>query len=189
MNRLLLGYSPDFDLLDGLPQPAAARQRRAPAPISFELSSTELASELLDAAGKPRLSALLRRLVRRAAAAAGRIVNDETAGELTGLLRRAARLALPPSHGPAGSAAARASRFFGVELEGLSPEDQEFEAARRFALLAAEAARQAALAPQGLAPGRAARRAAARAAQRYAPGWLHPPSEAGIASPATIPLA
>src|SRR5690606_8772690 len=62
--------------------------------------------------------------------------------------------------------------FFGLSLEGLSPEDQEFEAAKAFVLFAGDAARNAALTPPRLPAEAIARIAAARAAQRHAPGWL-----------------
>ena len=71
--------------------------------------------------------------------------------------------------GPAGGAiggklASAVGRIFGLELEGMSGEDQEFEVARRFVRLAASAAQKAA----------AARSAVAAAARRHAPGLLSP---------------
>ena len=58
----------------------------------------------------------------------------------------------------------------GLELEGLSPEDQEFEVARRFVRFAGEASRQAAAAPPTAPADEVVQAALQRAAQRYAPG-------------------
>jgi hypothetical protein len=182
MNRMLLGYSPDLDVFDDAPGARLAPGRTDREAVSFDAESTELAAEFLDLVGQPGFAALLDRLVRRTALASGRAVKDAVATELVGLLQLAARRALPALNAPgtadAGTASTRASRFFGIELEGLSPEDQEFEAARRFVQLTAEAARQAALAPAQLPPAAAARQAAAQAAKRYAPGWLSPRAHA-----------
>ncbi len=175
MNRLLLGYSPDLDVFDHSPA-TMFEQALVHCGVAFDTENTEQAASLLDVAGRPALTALLSRWIRRSAFASGRVVEDTVASELVELLLPAARYVLPSLNAPAiteGSAASRATRFFDIELEGLSPEDQEFEAARRFVQLTAESARQAAVArPPGLSPADAASRAVARAARRYAPGWL-----------------
>jgi hypothetical protein len=106
---------------------------------------------------------------------------------LMGILRGAARKALPMLGAAAGTAiggpagaylgnrvSSRAGRRFGLELEGLSPEDQEFEAARGFVRFAATAAQNAALAPPDANPDAAAKTAAIAAAQQHAPGLLRP---------------
>jgi hypothetical protein len=169
MNRMLLGYSPDFDLFD----------EAAPAPISLggEASvlhddHTEEATELLEVARSPALPALLARLLRSAARAAGGSMDEAVESELVRLLQRAARVALPTMSATSADGSVQAGRFFGIELEGLSPEDQEFETARRFVELAEAAARHAALASPRLPPAVAAWLAATRAAKRCAPGWL-----------------
>ena len=178
MNRMLLGYSPDFDVFDDAPSARLAPGRTDREAVAVDAESTELAAEFLDVVGQPSFTALLERLVRRTALASGRAVKDALVTELVGLLQLAAQRALPALNAldtaDTGTASTRASRFFGIELEGLSPEDQEFEAARRFVPLTVEAARQAALAPAQLPPVAAARQAATHAAKRYAPGWLRP---------------
>jgi hypothetical protein len=176
MNRLLLGYSPDLDIFDNSPA-TMIRPGRVHCGVAFETENTERAASLLDVAGRPALTALLSRWIRHSAFASGRVVEDTVAAELVKLLLPAARYVLPSLNVPAitqeNAVSLRASRFFDIELEGLSPEDQEFEAARRFVQLTAESARQAAVArPPGLSPADAASRAVARAARRYAPGWL-----------------
>ncbi|MGW8392169.1 hypothetical protein [Pseudoduganella sp. HUAS MS19] len=69
------------------------------------------------------------------------------------------------------SAGPRAGRMLGLELEGLSAEDREFETARQFMRFAGLAARRARQAARG--DPRQIRRAALNlAARRYAPGLL-----------------
>lgn len=61
---------------------------------------------------------------------------------------------------------------FGFESEGLSTEEAEFEAARRFVRLAHESARIAARAPSGAPPEVTARSAVLSSARRHAPGLV-----------------
>ena len=100
-----------------------------------------------------------------------------------GLLKRAAKQALPSQAlgsaigGPAGGAlsdklTSTASQIFGLELEGMSPEDQEFELAREFVRFAGSAVQNAAEMPPNTPPQEAARAAAVAAAQQHAPGLL-----------------
>lgn len=171
MNRLLLGYDPDFDLFDDVtPIVTPSPEPEGPA---RELDHAAAATALLEASGPAALPAVLARLLQRAARAAGGTIDRALERELIGLLQRAARVALPEpcAFASPGGCAARASRFFGIELEGLSPEDQEFESARRFIQLVHAVAGQALRAPSRLRPAFAARLVAARAARRFAPGW------------------
>jgi hypothetical protein len=173
MNRLLLGYSPDLDLFDEAPPDVLAEGSHA---VASGVDSTGQALALLQALARPaRLRTWLEHVLRRAADAR---LDAPLVAELAALLQGAALRVLPPpqAFGRRPGALAQASRFFDVELEGLSPEDREFEIARRFVLLAVEAAHQAARAPRPQPPHAAARRAAARAARRFAPGWLRSPS-------------
>jgi hypothetical protein len=73
-------------------------------------------------------------------------------------------------------------RFFGIELEGLSPEDQEFETAKAFVRFAGEATRLAASAADALPAVNVAHAAALQSARRNAPGWLQ------LARPATASI-
>jgi len=77
---------------------------------------------------------------------------------------------------------AAAAQIFGLELEGLSPEDKEFELTRSFVRLAADAVRHAAAAalPPSVPPQAIASRAATEAARHWAPGLLG----AGVRPPA-----
>jgi hypothetical protein len=169
MNRLLLGYSPDFDIFDDLPRGLRSRRTRAQREAAASHADDPAqAAELLEAADHGELHAALTRLLR---GAAGTALRPAVEAGLVRLLRHAAAQALPSPGARSRDAPARASRFFGIELEGLSPEDQEFESARRFVQLVEDAARHAAAAPGRLAPPSAALWAAAQAAKRHAPGW------------------
>jgi hypothetical protein len=68
-----------------------------------------------------------------------------------------------------------------MELEGLSQEDREFEAAKQFVRFASEAVKNASSAPGGN-PVAIARSAIAAAAQNHAPGLLN-----GRASMSSMP--
>jgi hypothetical protein len=108
----------------------------------------ELAGELLDVVNASELEAFLTRL---AGPTAGR--------ELLGVLTRTAERTLPTvtagAHGV--SAANTAARVFGLELEGMSAEDRDYEIARQFVRFARTAAAHAARAPAGEAIARAGR--------------------------------
>src|SRR5262249_51536039 len=123
MNRLLLGYSPDFDLFDDASSIATTSFEHEPA--VFEADLIEETTELLEVAGRPALPAALAHLLRDAVPA-GTTIDRALEAELVKLLQRAAHIALPtPTALTSHDGAARASRFFGIELEGLSPEDQD----------------------------------------------------------------
>jgi hypothetical protein len=67
-----------------------------------------------------------------------------------------------------------AAELYGLELEGLSQEDQEFEVAKRFINLAGEAIQQAAMLEDQMPPDEAVDAAFNIAASKYAPGLLAP---------------
>jgi hypothetical protein len=141
----------------------------------------ELAAQLLEVADEEELDQFLGNLVKRATRAAGRALASPTGQALQGLLKNAARQALPLVGGAVGGAlgsastgqqlATNAGRLFGLELEGLSPEDQEYEVARRFVRFAGRAAANAGR-MRGAGGAAGARSAAMAAARRHAPGLL-----------------
>jgi hypothetical protein len=101
------------------------------------------------------------------------------------VLKNVARRALPVLGGmagtflggPAGGAlgsnlASTAGRMFGLELEGLSHEDREFEVARRFIRFANATAQNLSQAPETTDPRAAVRQAVLSAARVYAPGLM-----------------
>lgn len=153
-------------------------------PFSEE-EEMELAAQMLEITEEGELDQFLGSLIKKAGRAAKRFVRSDVGRALGGILKGAAKKALPIVGravggyfgGPAGAQygaklASGAGRFFGLELEGLSMEDQEFEVARRMVRLAGASAKQAAIAPPAASPQAAAQQAVAVAAQRHAPGFL-----------------
>ena len=155
-------------------------------PLS-EMQEMELASELLEVASEQDLEQFLGDVFRAAGQAVGNFVRSDTGRALGGILkdnlRSAAKQALPvvgrtigDTAGGFGDLGARAGSavgsLLGLELEGLSAEDREFEVARQLVRFAGSAAGQAAVAPPNAPPSAVARKAASRAAQVYAPGLL-----------------
>jgi hypothetical protein len=146
--------------------------------IFDDAEEMELAAELLSISDEADLDQFIGEVFSRIRRAAGRFARSDTGRALGGIVRSAARQALPhvgralgsavggPLGGAAGARlAAAAGRRFGLELEGLSPEDQEFELARAFVRFAGQAAKNAARASSSADP-RAAARSAAIAAAR-----------------------
>lgn len=152
-----------------------------------EAEEMELAAELLEVTSEAELDYFLGSLIKRGAQAVGKFVKSPTGQALGGLLKGAAKQALPMLGkavgtyfgGPAGGAiggqlASKAGSLFGLELEGLSNEDQEYEVARQFVRLAGTATGSAASAPTGTPPQSAAKSAFASAARQFAPGLTDP---------------
>jgi hypothetical protein len=145
----------------------------------------ELAAELLTVSDEAELEQFLGSLVKKAWRKAKSFAGSSTGRALGGLLKSAARKALPVVGravgsyvgGPAGGAAgaklaSSAGRIFGLELEGMSPEDMEFETARRFVRFAGNAAQKATSAPRSAPPMQIAKTAVRAAARTHAPGLL-----------------
>lgn len=162
-----------------------------------ENEELDLASELLTIADESELDNFLGKLIGRAGRAVGRFVRSPVGRALGGILKNAARQALPVLGqaagavlgGPAGAAigerlASAAGQAVGLEVEGLSQEDAQFEGARRFVRLAGAAVARASGAPPAAPPVAAARQALVQAAQRHAPGFVSaigPGVAAGVA--------
>ena len=184
MNTRLLDYRPELEFLP--PSPDAAHTAH-----QNELTA---AAELLEVSSEAELNSFLSALLGKGAAL-GRTALSTPQGRalqhaLARGLQQAAHIALPlPRRGIAGpvmDALSRSSdeemqrcaRIFGLELEGLSAEDQEFELAQRFVRYATTTAREAArlLARAPSLPMSAVHDAAvaalAQGARRSAPGLL-----------------
>lgn len=159
-----------------------------------EAEEMELAAQLLEVTDESELDRFIGNLMRRATQGLGRVISSPVGRALGGVLKGVAKKALPVLGGVVGGyfggpigaqvgsrLAAKAGSLFGLELEGLSPEDQEYEVARRFVRFAGAAARQAALAPKGRTPQDIARGAASDAARQHAPGLI--PSAPQTAGP------
>ena len=156
----------------------------------------ELAAEFLETENEQELEQFLGNLFRQIGHAAG-LPDALTHGSLRDILKNLARRALPMVKqvagaaipkiggaiggmfgGPAGASignkiASSAAGLFGLEFEGLSLEDREFQGAQQVIKLAESAIKQAAQAgPQG---GRqAAIDAVTSAASQFMPGLLRP---------------
>jgi hypothetical protein len=151
-----------------------------------EVDEMELAGSLLEVASEEELDRFLGDLLRRAGRAVGSVVRSPIGRSLVDILKNAAGQALPgigglmdaavggTGGGALGEMPSEAGQLFGMELEGLSQEDQEYEVARRFVRFGGAAAANAAQAPPAMPPQAAAGNAAAAAARDHAPGLLGP---------------
>lgn len=147
-----------------------------------ETLEMELASELLEVSSEAELDRFLGQLLSTAVRGARAFARSDTGRALGGVLKQAAKKAVPivgravgsaiaPGGGDVGArVASQAARIFGLELEGLSHEDREFEVARSFVRFATTAAQNAASAPASAPPAAVVPKAVAAAAQRHAPG-------------------
>lgn len=153
-----------------------------------EATELELAAELLEIQSEAELEQFLGKIgdfAKRAAGAVKRGLDSSVGRQVTGALKDVARKALPIAGGAIGGALGGstgrtigsklggfASGLFEMELEGLSPEDQEFEIARRFVRMAGTATQAAARRSGAGSPQAAARVALMVAAKRHAPGLV-----------------
>jgi hypothetical protein len=146
--------------------------------------TVELAAGLLDVTNQSELEGFLGGLVAETARKAGGRLPADTKRTLVAVLGRTAERTLPTLTTalgdrlePAGagpSATETAARVYGLELEGMSPEDRDFEIARQF-LRYAQAATVRAASATAPAPAAAVVDAAVAAAGReFAPGLLPP---------------
>ena len=141
---------------------------------------TEFASRLLEVSNDRELEQFLGDVLKTV----GRFASSDTGRAVGGLLKSAVKQVLPaagravgswvsPGGGDLGSQlATQAGQLLGLELEGLSEEDREFEASRQLVRLASSAAEQASHAPHNADPAAVARQAVTTAARQYAPGLL-----------------
>src|SRR5215204_3650074 len=150
-----------------------------------EAEEMELAAELLSISNEEELDQFIGKLLKKAGRLAGKFIKSPIGQQLGGIIKGAAKSALPmlgsalgnailPGVGGAlgGKAASMAGSMLGLELEGLSQEDQEFEIARQIVRFGGAAATNAAEVPPNIPPQQAAQTAAVPAAQQYAPGLL-----------------
>jgi hypothetical protein len=145
-----------------------------------EVEEMEAAAQLLEITDEAELDQFIGGLLQKAARTAGAAIPGAVHRPLTqslkGLLKKVlpivadARRALrAPSSSSVSGAAANA---FGLELEGMSLEDQEFELARRFVRLTRGAGKRAPRFARRVRPRVAVRRSLITAARRFAPGLL-----------------
>jgi hypothetical protein len=123
----------------------------------------EIASRMLSARSDAERDHLLGAAMTLAANRAGGELSAPLGSALGGLLKSVAQK---------GSSYPTPGRCLGLELEGLDPNEQEFEAAVQFVRLAGEAARHAAEEELFVPPHLAAQAVLASAAEVYAPALL-----------------
>jgi hypothetical protein len=157
--------------------------------------SVELAGELLDVTNESELEDFLGGLVTESARNSGGRIPVGTGRALVDVLKKTAGRTLPtlttalgdemgPAAGP--TAAKTAARVYGMELEGMSAEDRDYEIARQFVRFAQAAAGRAARTPAPAPAAAAVDAAVAAAGREFAPGLL--PSESAFpADPQTGP--
>jgi hypothetical protein len=141
----------------------------------------ELASELLAVADDEELDQFLGKFIKKRL----RPFSRKLAGNLGGFLKGAVKKVLPTVAsmaggaigGPAGAmiasnASPYLSNLLGMELEGLSPEDQELEAAKSLVRMAGSAIENAANLAMSSPAASAAKQAVIDAARRHVPGLV-----------------
>lgn len=162
-----------------------------------EAEEMELAAELLGVTNEQELNQFFGKLFRKVGQAVGKVVNSPIGTALGGVLKPLAKQVLPLAGGALGTfvggplgaklgsqLTAKAGQLFGLELEGLSGEDREYEMSRRFVRFSSHAIRNALRAPRHIGPGHIARRSMILAMRRMAPGLrraycncpVHPPA-------------
>jgi hypothetical protein len=185
MDQRLLDYTPVLEAFGSHEfEREAERSTDAESAPLDESDEYALAAELLEVYREADLEKFLFKLISRAGADGQRLARSPVARVLVGLLRKAAGVILRPIRRRVralpGLAApvwrtdplliSEAGRAFGLELEGLSPEDKEFALARQFVRFASEAVRTASRLKGE--PRAVAYSALRRAARRFAPGLL-----------------
>ena len=161
--------------------------------ISGELLETqemELAHELLEVSNEEELNMFLGSLIKKAGRGISNFAKSSVGRAIGGALKAVAKKVIPIAGGALGTfvggplggmvgskLGSMASNLFELELEGLSPEDREFEVARAYVRFANSAVQRGA-AIQRQNPGASApavtRQVLASAARQHAPGLLRP---------------
>lgn len=161
-----------------------------------ENGEMELATELLEVTSEAELEQFLGNLLNRASRSIGSLIPASARRAIGGILKGAAKKVLPsigfaasgyfagmPGVRMGSQATTAAGRLFGLELEGLSGEDQEFEVARRYVRFAGDTVRNTTRLIGSQDPRNAARNAAIAAAQVHAPGLVRPQGNPGSDGP------
>ncbi len=176
----LTEYSPQMETAELLPE--GEFEDVPPFSVFSREEEMRLAAELLDVHNEPELEGFLGDLIRKAAGALGKFASSAVGKSIGAVLKKAIPLAGGAIGGMVGgplgariggALASQAGQAFGLELEGLSPEDREFEAAKRFVRIAGATAAGALEALKDGDPPSAAYRAAMDAAREFAPGLMN----------------
>jgi hypothetical protein len=145
----------------------------------------ELTAELLEVTNEQELEQFLGDLIKKAGSAIGKFAKSDVGKSVFGVLKSVASKALPIAGGAVGTffggpigatigsnLAGMAGSALGLELEGLSQEDREFEAAKQFVKFAGETMKNAVEGAPNADPAAVAHAAAVEAARSHAPGIL-----------------
>jgi hypothetical protein len=165
-------------------------------PALSETEEMELAAQLLELETEEEFENFLGDLISGVANAAGGFINSSTGKALGGLLKGAAKKLLPVAGtalggffgGPLGASLGGniAGKVAGsLEMEA---DEMEWEAAKTFVRLAADAVRNAAHAPEGEAPEDTAHQAVSDSAQKHAPVLVAPPVPQPLPSAPKCPV-
>ena len=160
--------------------------------VFSEAEASELAAELLEVTTEAELDRFLGDLISKAGSALGTIIRSPIGKAVGGWLKGAAKQALPFAGGALGGLvggplgakigsglASAAGNLLGLEAE-VSQEDREFEGAKNFVKLAADAVKSAVAAAPGVNPVAVAKAAVKEAVEKRAPGLL------GVAAPGVL---
>jgi hypothetical protein len=147
-----------------------------------EVEEMEMAAQLLEITDEAELDQFLGGLMKKA----GKFFKSPVGRTLGGMLKGVVKKALPTVGGALGTMipipgvgtalgatlGSAAGKMFGLELEGLSDEDAQYEVARRVVRLAGDSAQKAASMPPTMPSQQAAKTALIEAAKRHAPGLI-----------------
>jgi hypothetical protein len=145
----------------------------------------ELAAQLLEVTDEQELEQFIGKLFNKVKKVAGAYLPAGVRNSLGGIAKKWAKRLLPiagnfiaPGVGGliGGKLASMATEVFGLELEGLSAEDQEFEVARQYVRLVSDAAQEAASVPPTVPPQVAAKQGMQNSAEKHAPGLVAKPN-------------
>ncbi len=160
----------------------------------------ELTHELLSISNEMELDRFLGKMFKKVGGAVRTFARSPIGKMVGGALKTVAKKALPIAGkalgtmvgGPiggmiGGKLAGVAGKAFGLELEGLSAEDREFEVGQAFVRFAADTAKRAANlmnTKPGMPAAQIARTALTNSARHYAPGLFRTPGATAAAAPA-----
>jgi hypothetical protein len=180
----LTDYSPQMEYSGGYS--GGHFPRRHHSGVLSDSQEMEYAAEFLDVNDEAELEQFLGNFIGGIGSTLGKIVKSPIGQAVGGVLKDVAKTALPIAGGALGtfvggpvggmigsSLAGMAGSALGLELEGLSPEDKEFEATKQFIRFAGQTVANALQAPPGADPEEVAHAAAVEAARIHAPGLMH----------------
>jgi hypothetical protein len=181
MQTALMEYQPELELFEQENREWAGETGPG---VLGETEEMALTAELLAIRDEGELDQFLGKLIRSVGRGLRKIIRSPVFRAIGGVLKGVTKTVLPIAGGALGTfvggplgatvgskLASMAGSALGLELEGLSQEDREFEAARQFVRFASEAVKNSAASPAP-DPVAAAQAGTAAAARRFAPGLL-----------------